>query len=440
MRPIFIFKALLGWTAFLAWTALGSAPSFAQTPQSLKPAPDAETGKQAFTDNCARCHGPGGAGDGRDSKRMFPHPRNLAEGIFKFRTTASGTPPTDEDLFRTISEGLPGSRMPDFQRLPEETRWQLVYHVKSLSSAFRDQKPEPLKFGKDPGKGNLEKGKQLYAQLGCNACHGNLGRGNGAAAATLVDQGGNPISPADLTQGWNYRGGSSPKEVLVRLMTGLDGTPMPSYAEAVKPEEVWDLAYYVRSLQDEPRWSRGVEAVRVSELPAAADDPQWKKAPRADLRLSSNFYRTGELVPSSVNAVSVQAVYNENEILFRLSWHDRSESREAPPDAVALASLPDPNMKWRAGSLRSWPALPGDKPAVAYWSAAATAAPLAETEALSAQSGYADGEWTLVARRPLPGKQSAFGVLVWDGGNSEQGRHRANSNWVELILKEGVST
>ena len=108
MKRILLLTAVLVLTATLAWAA--------------DPAPDLEAGKQAYMDNCARCHGPAGAGDGRDSARMFPRPRKLSEGVFKFRTTASGTPPTDEDLFQTISNGLPGSRMPDFQRLPEETR------------------------------------------------------------------------------------------------------------------------------------------------------------------------------------------------------------------------------------------------------------------------------------------------------------------------------
>ena len=431
MRRVLISAALVFLT--------GTAPVFAQsTVQPAKPAPDPEAGKQAFADNCARCHGPTGAGDGRDAKRMFPHPRKLSEGVFKFRTTASGTPPTDEDLFETISNGLPGSRMPDFQRLPEDVRWQLVYHVKSLSSAFQGQKPEPLKLGADPGplRANIGKGKEFYTQLGCNACHGGAGRGNGPSAATLVDQWGEPIDPADLTHGWDYRGGSAPKDILTRLMTGLDGTPMPSYAEAVKPEEVWDLAYYVNSLQQPPHWSRTVEAMQTASLPSSVDDPAWQKTPRTDLRTSGNFYRNGEIAPAAVRAISVQALYNEKEILFRLSWHDRTESKESPPDAIALAFLEDPKMRWRAGSLRIWPdKTERPKPEVAHWSAAGGTAPEGAL-ALEGTSTYADGEWVLWTRRPRPSAEEiGLGIMVWDGGNAEQGRHRANSSWVKLVLK-----
>lgn len=32
-------------------------------------------------------------------------------------------------------------------------------------------------------------------------------------------------------------------------MTGLDGTPMPSFMDNLKPDEAWDLVMYLRSLQ-----------------------------------------------------------------------------------------------------------------------------------------------------------------------------------------------
>ncbi len=407
-------------------TALAPA-AFAQ------PAADPEAGKQAYMDNCARCHGATGAGDGRDAARMFPRPRPLAEGIFKFRTTASGTPPTDGDLYRTISEGLPGSRMPEFKRLAEETRWQLVGYVKSLSAVFQEQKPEPLDLGTDPGPGkaDLARGKDLYTQLGCNACHGPLGRGDGPSAATLVDPWGKPTRAADLTQGWNYRSGATPSDILTRLMTGLDGTPMPSYAEAVSSAaEVWDLAYYVHSLQEKPHWSRAVRAVKTEvPLPSAPDDPAWQKAPRTDVRLSGLYYQAGEIVPAAIHAISVQALYNDSEISFRLSWHDPTESREAPPDSLGLALLTDRRKKWEVGSLRSWPPAGAEAPpevAVDSWSAG---------DAAGAGS-YADGEWTLVVTRPRPPADGPpmVGFMVWDGGNQEQGRHRASSSWLDLVV------
>ena len=82
---------------------------------SEPPAPDLEVGKAAYSQHCARCHGDIGKGDGVDGKRFYPRPRDLTMGVYKFRSTASGNPPSDDDLFRTITRGLPGTNMPDWQ-------------------------------------------------------------------------------------------------------------------------------------------------------------------------------------------------------------------------------------------------------------------------------------------------------------------------------------
>ena len=441
---------------------------------------DLAAGKQVYDANCARCHGPLGAGDGPDAKRSYPKPRNLAEGIFKFRTTASGTPPTDQDLFHTISTGLPGSRMPEFQRLPEDARWQVIEYVKSLSPVFSQQKPEPVDLGKDPGsKGaNPEKGKKVYADLQCAACHGPTGRGDGPSAPMLVDNWNNPIRAADLTQGWNYRGGSSPQAIMARFITGIDGTPMPSYADAVSRDDAWQLAYYVHSLQTPAQWSRSVTAIQIpGALPLTGADLLWNKAPVTDLRLGGTLYRDGNLEPVTGTAISVQALYNKEEILFRLTWHDATGPRPAgeeatageeaaqkqPTDAVALFLAQEPRLRFKTGSLRSWPANP-EAPAldVLYWSSLpeseknareAVTRDFAKLESgaenskpLPANGSYMTGEWVVVIRRPLssaapdgtalgPEGRVLFGAAVWNGANGERGRRRANSAWVDLILQ-----
>lgn len=448
MKRILSSLFVLVVLAFLAWSWLPIPPASSQNAGAFRPVPDLEAGKQAYLDSCARCHGATGAGDGRDAKRIYPRPRRLSEGVFKFRTTASGTPPTDEDLFRTLTEGLPGSRMPEFQRLSEETRWQLVYYVKSLSPVFQDQKPEPIDLGKDPGpkKANLARGKELYTQLGCNACHGSAGRADGPSAPTLVDPWGKPVRPADLTQGWSYRSGSSPRDVLTRLMTGLDGTPMPSYAEATSTAEAWDLAYYVHSIQEKPHWSRTVKAVR-----AAGTDLPWQDAPRFDLRLAGSYYRGGEILPTTVPSVSAQAVHGEGKLTLRLTWHDPSRNQESLPDAAAVVFLPERRAQWTVGSLRGWPVSPELPPLeTVYWAADRDAAKMASVrdaaelagnadagEALPTRASFSEGEWAWVITRPIPADQKSIrlGVMVWDGGNQEQGRRRANSSWVDLILE-----
>jgi cytochrome c oxidase cbb3-type subunit 2 len=424
-----------------------------------KPAPDLAEGARLFEENCARCHGVGGAADGRDANKMLPLPRVLTDGVYKFRTTASGSVPTNDDLYKTISEGLPGSRMPNFDKLPEESRWQLVYYIQSLApSAFTaDQKPEVLNIGRDPGafKANLPKGKELYTQLGCNACHGAAGRADGPSAATLVDQWNQPIRSADLVYGWNFRGGSEPRDIVTRLMTGIDGTPMPSYADAVSPEDAWHLAYYVHSLQIQPNWSRALTVTAVDALPDSAEDPLWQKTERTDLRMASNYYQNGALVPARVIAVSAQALHDGTTLLLRLNWHDLNETKEGTPDAIAVALMADARAKWVSGSLRGWPSSGSPELDLIYWAAGwpeakegsglSLTAPEKWSGSRPASATYADGEWTLLIRRPLQpdfekgvslAKEGRVGIglMAWEGSNNEQGRHRSNSSWIDLVF------
>ncbi len=366
MRPAQVW----GWT--LVCVGLW-ASSWAVCAAAEKPAPDLSVGKAAYAQHCARCHGVAGQGDGSYGKRLYPKPRDLTSGIFKFRSTASGTPPTDADLFDLLAHGLTAGNMPDWAHLDEAVRWQLVAYLKSLApAAFAEPAPEPVDIGTDPGPKhvNLAKGKQVYEQLGCAACHGASGRANGTSAAGLVDDWNRVIRPTDLTQGWNYRGGSDPRAITMRVLTGISGAPMPSYAEAVKPEEAWQLAYYVRSLQQEPRWTLMTRVAQAAAVPSSLDDPQWAQAPRADLRLRPVANAQGEVIaPLTVTMVSVWAVADAQRLAVRLQWHDPSEERGGPTDAMAVALRPAGVLGDRV-SLQYWPLRDSPPLDVCVWSAA----------------------------------------------------------------------
>jgi len=96
----------------------------------------------------------------------------------------------------------------------------------------------------------VARGREVYAAAGCAACHGERGRGDGASAPALRDADGLPIRPADLRYPTRFKGGAEPADVYRTLMTGLDGTPMPSYATAFDdPRAPWDLVAYIGSLR-----------------------------------------------------------------------------------------------------------------------------------------------------------------------------------------------
>jgi mono/diheme cytochrome c family protein len=62
--------------------------------------------QRLYESNCAVCHGIQGDGNGPAAGMFLTRPRDFLAGIFKFRSTPSGSLPTDEDLFWTITHGL----------------------------------------------------------------------------------------------------------------------------------------------------------------------------------------------------------------------------------------------------------------------------------------------------------------------------------------------
>ncbi len=73
------------------------------------------------------------------------------------------------------------------------------------------------------------------------------GRGDGPSAKTLVNEWGDPDPPFALTKG-HMKGGSTGEDLYRVFMTGLNGTPMPSFADTIQPSEAWDLVHYMQSL------------------------------------------------------------------------------------------------------------------------------------------------------------------------------------------------
>jgi len=202
---------------------------------------------------CAWCHGKDGRGDGPAAfsinKYRSPRPRDFTRGRFKLRSTPSGQLPTDADLLRTLERGIPGY-MPSFRGLTPGERHLAIIAVKGFYPGFADAHPTPVEIPDPPADASAERGRAAYEAAGCAACHGTSGRGNGPSAKALQDETGLPIAPADLRHPQRFKNGSAPRDVYRTLLTGLDGTPMPSYADAFDDKKsLWDLVAFIASLQ-----------------------------------------------------------------------------------------------------------------------------------------------------------------------------------------------
>jgi mono/diheme cytochrome c family protein len=91
-------------------------------------APDASIakGSQLFEQNCARCHGAKGQGNGPDAAQLSKPPQDLTDLAFMAEKSAA-------DFFKAISEGT-APDMPGFaDKLSEDDRWALTDFVRSLT-------------------------------------------------------------------------------------------------------------------------------------------------------------------------------------------------------------------------------------------------------------------------------------------------------------------
>ena len=215
----------------------------------------AKDGKADYRRYCVGCHGELGDGVGENAPWVEPKPRNFQLGVFKCRSTPTGTLPTDQDLFDTLARGLDRSNMPQWSTFTKQQRADLVAWVKHYSPRWANEKQgTPIDIPAEPEvtAERIKAGRDVFARVQCWKCHGVVGQANGPSAATLTDDLGRPIEPFNFTEGSRPKCGDTDRDIYRIFMTGLDGTPMPSFADNIKPDEAWDLVFYLRTLMRQP--------------------------------------------------------------------------------------------------------------------------------------------------------------------------------------------
>jgi len=255
----------LRWTAVCVTAIVvlcGVIAGMAQTSLAAQPADV----KHLYDASCASCHGTDGRGRGPAADALNPSPRDFTRGTYKFRSTASGSIPADEDLYYAVARGLPGTSMPAWKGLLTEAEIRaLVAYVKQFSPRFTADLPAPIKAtpAVATSPASVEKGRLAYGTLACGACHGDGGTGVGAVAAVLKDDWGNDVEAQNLTEPWTFRGGRAAADNYMRQKTGLNGTPMPSFADTAKDDDLWNVANYVVSLARKPIWQMTADELKA---------------------------------------------------------------------------------------------------------------------------------------------------------------------------------
>ncbi|MGZ3691616.1 MAG: c-type cytochrome [Pseudobdellovibrio sp.] len=106
-----------------------SAPATNNEVASIETADDLESvkrGLKLFSDNaCTTCHGDKGLGNGPAARGLQFPPRNFVSDKFLY-----GNKP--QEIFKTLSEGVPQRGMPSFANLKTENKWDLVHFILSL--------------------------------------------------------------------------------------------------------------------------------------------------------------------------------------------------------------------------------------------------------------------------------------------------------------------
>jgi DMSO reductase family type II enzyme heme b subunit len=431
---------------------------------------DSAQGKVIYEKKCLLCHGEKGDGNGPAAPLLDPKPRDFTKGKYKIRTSASGQPPADSDLFGIISDGMPGTSMPAWKVLSEKDRRNLVAYVKSFAGGAFKETPKAAALPKEvaASKESIARGKEMFEAIECNKCHGNAGRGDGPSAPELTDDWGNPVHAANLTKPWLFRGGGSSRQVATRLATGLMGTPMPTFIDSVeKPEDIWHVANYVQSLgPGKPDYATVLQVRAVAgEIPDDPAAPFWTQQPPANFALAGQVIVDPRNFNPSIDVVTVRAVYSEAEIAFHLTWDDRTASKPDPKaktfaDQMALQfparaekETERPYVLMGDGSdpvaLLRWTSDGGVGEATA--SGIGKIAPkMADAVKATGKAVFANGQYRLVIKRPRAAKdpnELAFPVgrflsvafMAWDGGAGETGSRMSFSSWYYFRLEEPAS-
>lgn len=450
----------------------------------------APRGKAVYDKWCAECHGAKGAGDGSAANYMLPRPRDFTKGVYQIRTTASGELPTDADLLRVIDDGMPGTAMPEWKtRLTSDERADLVAYLKSFSTFFAGKAPAAITVARAPSGSaeSIADGRKAFATLECFKCHGEQGRGDGKSAPTLTDDADQPIRAADLSASWNFNGGSTVEQIYTRLRTGLDGTPMPSFTDAVDAkvvtdEQLWHVAQFVRSLSAEKK-PEVREVVRVAlaqgALPKSPDDSTWNAVERFWVPLVGQIILKPRWFSPTVDGVWVQGMHDGRTLTLRLTWHDPSRSPDPTWDewlgrmATAMTTVDGPNATQQVSDrfVVQFPQrivddaerpyfLGGDARRPAYaWRWTSDGAAVQEvrgtglgkftpypSSSITHAATFDTGEWRLQLTRPLvpadttttpafaTGRAIPIAFYAADGSNGEDDMRGSVSAWYAIYL------
>lgn len=437
-----MLRSVLHGSAWLITLSMAARPAAAQ---------DSGAGREIYTKRCVWCHGERGLGDGPSAVGMLPRPRDFTIADYKIRSTPHGQLPTDEDLFRVVARGLPGTPMPAWEKILNEGEIRsVVSYLKSFSPRFEKEARGPI--GPPPSSpGSVERGWEVFRKARCFMCHGEAGRGDGGITTALNFQWGLAYAARDFTRGWTFKGGHEPRDIYLRITGGLNGTPMGPYRDLLSDQERWDLAHHVASLDREASDTSEdfvVAAIHTNDaIPNAFDAAPWETARPVVVPLAGQIVVDPPLrwwIPTAGSA-TVRALWNDTEVGFLLEWNDPTGPDDAFLDSAliqfaALDGKPYFLFGDKEHPVDLWHWHTGNT--VEEWTAAGSSAISVQPARFRVDASWSEGRWRAIFRRALAGKPDfkpgSFVPTLFsirDGANGEIGNVRAISTWLYTTLE-----
>lgn len=267
------------WALGVGLFGCGGGPAPIEKPLKLEDGTEIsvarlERGREKYTLYCRACHGDEGNGRGPAGIGLRPPPRNFTEPSFKFGGVPAGELPPDSELKRIIKGGLAGTAMLPWD-VPDDELDDIIQYIKTFSEVWtEDEVAEPVEKSPDPWTSKkdeaIARGKTLYHGLAqCSKCHPayaskqeiwdavveTTGQGSTGAFRTAMyypagkysEAYGNTLLPPDFTR-HEVRAGTTLDDLFRTIASGIGGTAMPMWKDAIPDDDIWAIAYFVRSL------------------------------------------------------------------------------------------------------------------------------------------------------------------------------------------------
>lgn len=192
---------------------------------------------------CTGCHGVGGGGG---------MGKPVIDDEWKFGSD-------DQTLFKLVRGEIPNQTMPNSigKAMTDEEVWKVLIYVRSLYAGDPSKinwvapppvTPEMWAAAADPVVDPLTAGKQTFTQI-CTPCHGNEGKGDGAAAAAL-----NP-KPRDLSDAAYMKPLDDRYlfELISRGGAAVGKSAMMPAQPSLSAQDINNVVAYVRTLSAPPK-------------------------------------------------------------------------------------------------------------------------------------------------------------------------------------------